>query len=191
VKTQHVAESRGQRCGDIELSAYLSNAAGPVPLVLDIGIAHERFGSSSDPSINGHLHYPNNLDRQLNEAASDKIRAYRADYSNRPYNAISFMPAIASTSRRLHCEFVCLLFLQAHRETARFFAVSGGQLAQPCSRFFHFRRTAFSSLFKVKVGNNLAKAAALRINLSILVLTGRLQLLKHTLTHLTRKPLVY
>ena len=65
VKTQQVARSRGQRCGDIELSAYLSNAAGPVPLVLDIGIAHERFGSSSDPSINGHLHYPNDVDRSL------------------------------------------------------------------------------------------------------------------------------
>ena len=27
----------------------------PVPLVLDLHIAHERFGSSSDPSLNGHL----------------------------------------------------------------------------------------------------------------------------------------
>ncbi len=58
VKTQQVARSRGQRCGDIELAAYLANAAGPVPLVLDLRIAHERFGSGSDPSINGHLHYP-------------------------------------------------------------------------------------------------------------------------------------
>ena len=58
VKTQQVARSRSQRCEDIELAAYLANAAGPVPLVLDLRIAHERFGSSSDPSINGHLHYP-------------------------------------------------------------------------------------------------------------------------------------
>ena len=35
VQTQQVAKSRGQRCGDIELAAYLANAAGPVPLVLD------------------------------------------------------------------------------------------------------------------------------------------------------------
>jgi hypothetical protein len=40
------------------------------------------------------------------------------------------MPAIASTSVRLHSEFVRLLFLQAHRETDRFFAASGVQLAQ-------------------------------------------------------------
>ncbi len=61
VKSQQVARSRGQRCGDIELAGYLANAAGPVPLVLDLRIAHERFGSSSDPIINGHLHYPTDV----------------------------------------------------------------------------------------------------------------------------------
>ena len=85
--------------------------------MLDLRIAHDRFGSSSDPSLDGHLHYPNDLDGPLNEAAADKIRQYRADYNNRPSNAISCMPAIASTSGRLHSEFVRLLFLQAHRET--------------------------------------------------------------------------
>jgi hypothetical protein len=64
---------------------------GPVPLVLDLRIAHERWGSISDPSLNGHLHYPNEKGRPLNEAAVDKIRAYRADYNNRPSNAISFL----------------------------------------------------------------------------------------------------
>ena len=86
---------------------------------------HGRFGSSSDPSINGHLHYPNDVDRSLNEAVADKIRNYRADYNNNPPNAISFMSTIVSTSGRLHSEFVRLLFLQAHRETDRFFAASG------------------------------------------------------------------
>ncbi len=77
VKTQQVARNRGQR--------YLR-------------ITHERFGSTSDPSINGHLHYPNDVDRSLTEAAADKIRKYRADYNNNPpNNTISFMPAIAST----------------------------------------------------------------------------------------------
>ena len=53
----------------------------------------------------------------LNESAADKIRDYRADYNNRPPNAISFMPVVASTSDRLHRELVRTLFLQAHRET--------------------------------------------------------------------------
>jgi hypothetical protein len=95
---QQVVRSRGQRCGDIELAVYLANAAGPVPLVMDLRIAHDRFGSCSDPSLNGHLPYPNDLDGPLNEAAADKIRQCLADYNNRPSNAISFIPAIASTS---------------------------------------------------------------------------------------------
>jgi hypothetical protein len=77
------------------------------------------------------------------------------------------MPAIASTSGRLHSEFVRLLFLQAHRETDRFFAASGVQSAQFDRDQFHFRRAAFSSQLKSKVGLPLAKAAAFRINLNL------------------------
>jgi hypothetical protein len=39
----------------------------PVSLLLDLRITHERWGSSSDPSLNGHLHYPEDVDRTLNE----------------------------------------------------------------------------------------------------------------------------
>jgi hypothetical protein len=130
VKTQHVVKNRCQYCGDIELVGYLANAADPVPLVLDLRIAHDRMGSSTDPSLNGHLKYPNNLDQSLNDAAADKVRKYRADYNNRSPSAVSFMPAIASKSGRLHNEFVRRLFLQAHRETDCFFAASGVQFAQ-------------------------------------------------------------
>ena len=126
-----MARIRGHRCGDIELVAYLVNAAGPVPLVLDLRITHERMGSSSNPILNGHLLYPRptDIDRPLNEADVDKIRDYHADYNHCPYNPIAFIPAVSSTSIRLHCELVCILFLQSHRETDRFFAASGVQLA--------------------------------------------------------------
>ena len=46
-------------------------------------------GSSADPTLNGHLKYPNNLDQSLNDEAADKIRKYRADYNNRPPSAVS------------------------------------------------------------------------------------------------------
>jgi hypothetical protein len=75
----------------MDYRGYLVNTTGPVPWVLDLHIVHGRRGSISDPSLNGHLHYPNDLDGSLNEAFSDKIRQYRADYNNRPSNAISFM----------------------------------------------------------------------------------------------------
>jgi hypothetical protein len=77
------------------------------------------------------------------------------------------MSDIDTTSGRLHSEFVCLLFLQDHRETDRFFAASGVQLAQSTSGQFHYRCAAFSSQLKSKVGNILTKASSLRITLNI------------------------
>jgi hypothetical protein len=132
-----------------------------VPLVLDLRIAHDRFGSSSNPDLHGTLHWPNDMDKSLNEAA-DKIRKYRADYNNNP-NVISFMPAMTSTSGRLHSEFTRILFLQTHRETDRFFffTTSGVQSAQSnMGEFFHFRRAAFSSMLESRVSSILGKAAS-------------------------------
>ena len=76
------------------------------------------------------------------------------------------MPAVASTSGRLHCELVHNLLLKAHRETG-FFAASGVQLAKTNQDQFRYRRAVFYSQLKSKVGNILAKAAALRIDLKI------------------------
>jgi hypothetical protein len=127
-KTQQVIRNRGQHCGDIELPGYLTNETDPVPLVLDLRITNDRFGRSSDLSLNGKLRYPNDIDRSLNEVVTDKIRKYHADYNNKPPTSVSFMSAITSTSERLHSEFIRLLFLQSHRETDHFFAGSGVQL---------------------------------------------------------------
>jgi hypothetical protein len=80
-KTQQVVKSRGQWCGDIKLSGHLTNVTGSVSLVLDLRIVHEHWGSSSDPSINGHLHYLNDIDRSLNEDTTDNIWKYRDDYN--------------------------------------------------------------------------------------------------------------
>jgi hypothetical protein len=124
-----VVKSRGQHCGDIELAGYLANAAGPVPLVLDLRLAHDRFDSTSDPTLNGRLHY-NDIDKSLNEVPNDKIRKYCADYNNNPPNTVAFMPVIDGTNGRLHSDFIRLLFLQSHRETDSFFAASGVQSAQ-------------------------------------------------------------
>jgi hypothetical protein len=73
-QTQQVVKNRGQHCGNIELAGYLQNVVGTVPLVLDLCISHERWESSTDPTLNGHLHYPNDLDKPLNEESVDKFR---------------------------------------------------------------------------------------------------------------------
>jgi hypothetical protein len=125
VKTQQVVKIRGEHCGDIELVGYLSNTSGPVTLVLDLRVAHDKVGSSSDPVLNGHLRYPNNLDQSLNDVGPDKLRKYHVDYNFNPPRGVVFMCVITSTSGRLHSEFIRISFLQAHRETDRFFAASG------------------------------------------------------------------
>jgi hypothetical protein len=107
------------------------------------------------------------IDRSINESVVDKIRKYHVDYNNNPPSVVSFMTAIASTSGRLHIEFIRLLFLQAHRETDRFFVPSGVQLVQTTCGLFHYLRTAFSSMLKTRVGNILSKDTVLRINLNL------------------------
>ncbi len=134
---------------------------------MDLRIVHDRVGSSTDPTLNGHLRYPNNLDKSLNDSAADKIRKYRIDYNNTPPSVVSFMSSISSTSGRLHSELIRLLFLQTHLETDRFFATSGVQLTQHNSGLFHFLHTVYSSQLKSKCGNLLAKTADLRINLNL------------------------
>jgi hypothetical protein len=78
-----------------------------------------KIGGSTDPTLNGHLRYPNNLDQLLNDTAADNIRKYRADYNNRSPTNVSFMTAITRASGRLHSEFVRLVLLQTHGETDR------------------------------------------------------------------------
>jgi len=48
-----------------------------------------------------------------------------------------------------------------------FFATSGVQSTQFDRGFFHFRRTAFSSMLKSRVSTILVKTSALRINLNL------------------------
>ena len=74
----------------------------------------------------------------------------------------------ASTSGRLHSEFIRLLFLQSHRETDRFFSASGVQSPQHTSGgIYTFKRAAFLTQLKAKVGSSLAKAATMCVNLNI------------------------
>ncbi len=96
-----------------------------------------------------------------------KLRKYRADYNFNPPRGVGFTSVIASTSGRLHSEFIRILLLQTHRETDRFCTSSGVLSAQSDRGFFHYRHVAFSSMFKSTVGNILVKAAALRINMNL------------------------
>jgi hypothetical protein len=166
VRTQYgVTASAGQRRGDVELRQYLRDQAGSRSLVFDLSITHERFGSSSHPQQNGRLTHPQDIDAPLHIAAQCKINRYRQQYADN--QNISFLPAILSTSTRMHGDFLRLLFLQAHRETEAHFTANGMPSQRNQSDSFLFKRAAFFQSLKSKVGLAVAKAAALRINLNV------------------------
>jgi hypothetical protein len=133
--------------------------------MLDLSMTHDRFGSSSHVQQNALLSHPQDLDAPLRLAAQSKNNGYRqqcADNQN-----ISFLPAIMSTSTRMHGEFLRLLFLQAHRETEAQFTAAGKLSQRNQLDSFRFKRAAFYQPLKSKVGLAAAKAAALRINLNV------------------------
>jgi hypothetical protein len=114
VKTQGITPSSGLKRGGIEVINYLSDSAGSRNLVIDVSITHDRRGSSSaHPHLHGTLSHPDTPDAPLIEAAKRKVNKYRNSYVNN--YSISFLPAITSTSARVHGEFHALLFLQSHR----------------------------------------------------------------------------
>jgi len=80
---------------------------------------------------------------------------------------VSFLPAIVSTSTRMHGEFLRLLFLQAHRETEVHFTAVGMSSQNINTEALRFKRAAFYNCLKSKVGLAAAKAAALRVNLNV------------------------
>jgi hypothetical protein len=145
-----------------------------VPLVLDLRITHDLFGSSSDTSINGHLHYPSDVDRSLNEAVTDKIRQYRTDYNNRPGHVpltLSSLCLILLVRLGGYIVNLCVFYfykligkLTAFLQLQEFILLN---LPVASSTTAARRSLHSSSLTKSKVGNILAKAAVLRIVLNI------------------------
>jgi hypothetical protein len=101
----------------VEIRSYLQDAAGRRRLIFDPSMTHDRFGSSSYVQQNGLLSHPQDRDAPLRLAAQRKFNGYRQQYSDN--RNISFLPAIVSTSTRMHGKFLRLLFLQAHTETPR------------------------------------------------------------------------
>ena len=110
--SQHFSRFPGRRRGDVEIKSYLQDAAGHRSLVFDLSITHDRIGSSSQQ--NGLLSHAQDLDAPLRLAAQRKVNSYRQQYADN--QNISFLPAIMTTSSRMHGEFLRLLF---YRPTAR------------------------------------------------------------------------
>ena len=112
----------------MQIKGYLKQSGVERDLVYDLSVTHERRRAYDEASKNGHLCYPDDINRTLREAAQKKVPKYQNSYAN-DHN-ITCMPAIVSTTGRLDAEFLRLLFWHAHRESEELFKLTG-QLAQP------------------------------------------------------------
>ena len=93
--------------------------------MIDVSLFHDFTGNSwrDDYRRNGQLRY-DDPDLLLHNAANAKVQKYREDYSASDVNK-TFIPAILSTSGRIHGEFLRPLYILAHRQTVNFFDTLG------------------------------------------------------------------
>ena len=99
----------------------------------------------------------------LSDAAKRKVSNYRLDYLQ---DENAFLPSIASTSGRLHGEFVRFLYFLAHKRAMAFFAAIGQQ--NPSHKELCQQRGAFFYQHWSRVSVACAQACALRMGVLLL-----------------------
>ena len=115
------------------------NLAGKTRLVIDVALVHDFSGDCwRDVNSNGQLRYAD-PDMLLNNAADFEVRKCREAYAA-PDRLLAFLPAIVSTSGRIHGEFLRLLYILSHRQAFKFFELFGEEPTDN-AYFFHNRAT--------------------------------------------------
>ena len=158
-----VTASRGKQRGDVQIRGFLHHNGAPCDLVFDLTLAHERWGDTR-PFKDGQASSPEQHQPAFAGSCQGKTAKYLSDCATNRY--ISFLPAVFSTSGNIDAEFLRLLFYHAHRESEKFFRITG-QLAQPSQDYVFSKRAAFFNGLKKKVGHIMSRAAALRVNLDL------------------------
>ena len=79
-RRKQVLTSEGSRRADLEIRNI--RLADTVDLLVDISIRHDFIGAGRSGLTQGQLRNPYNPDHILESAAADKIRNYRAQWSN-------------------------------------------------------------------------------------------------------------
>jgi hypothetical protein len=131
--------------------------AGKTDLLVDFTLRHDFIGAGRSGHTQGQLRNPDNPDRILESAASDKIRTYRDPYQRN--RQVAFLPACMSTSGRIHGEFLRLLFFLSNKQADDYFAALGYEAHK--EEFCH-RRCVFFHRNRCTIGMACAQAVALR-----------------------------
>jgi len=159
-RRRNVTSSRGGQKGDLQIQNI--NLAGRTHLVIDVACVHDFSGDCwRDVRRNGQLRY-DDPDMLLNNAADAKVRKYREAYAA-PDRLLAFLPAIMSTSGRIHGEFLRLLHILSHRQAVNFFELFG---EEPTDNAFTFRRAAYFFHNRATIGLACAQATAMRTHVA-------------------------
>ena len=92
-------------------------------VALDVSTVHDFHGSADNPTLNGTLRHQD-LDLALYQRAQVKVDKYREGYAANGLRH-AFLPAIVSTSGRIHGELLRLLFNLADKKTSNSLAALG------------------------------------------------------------------
>ena len=132
-------------------------------MVIDVSLVHDFTGNSrrDDYRHNGQLRY-DDPDLLLHNAANAQVQKFPEDYSASDDNK-AFIPAILSTSGRIHGEFLRLRYILAHRQTANFFDTLG---EVPSNAAFTWRRAEYVFHNRAAIGIACAQATALRTHVA-------------------------
>ena len=85
-------------------------------VAVDVSTVHDFRGSADNPTLNGTLRHQD-LDLALYQRARAKVDKYREGYAAQGLRH-AFLPAIVSTSGRIHGELLRLLFNLADKKTS-------------------------------------------------------------------------
>jgi hypothetical protein len=110
--------------------------------LIDVTLRGEFHDSCIDPASNGEASYtdPNGA---IDAAVKAKLDNYQHDYSERNF---LFLPAVMTTSGRISGDFLCLLYILAHRQAANFFTHMG--IPDPSSKVYkHTHSNAGARIF--------------------------------------------
>ena len=80
-------------------------------LCIDVSRVHDFHGNAANPSLNGTLRHAD-INHVLSHRAQEKIDKYRAGYAALDVRK-AFLPAVVSTSGRIHGDLLRLLYLLA------------------------------------------------------------------------------
>ena len=127
-------------------------------LCVDVSRVHDFHGNAANQSLNGTLRHAD-INQVLSHRAQEKIDKYRAGYAALDVRR-AFLPAVVSTSGRIHGDLLRLLYLLADNKTKRHFR-DRHEAIDDDSEAYCWRRSGFFWRMRASLGLDCAQATAL------------------------------